>query len=112
PPFGYALFYLRSVAPSEEYTDRITGKRLAPLTTGQIYWGSIPFIVIQLVMVGLIIAFPQLVLASVEAKHIDINQIQIIAPEIPEGASPGLPGSDFGAPTPNPDNPMAPPGDH
>ncbi|HYL34130.1 MAG TPA: TRAP transporter large permease subunit [Stellaceae bacterium] len=112
PPFGYALFYLRSVAPSEEYTDRVTGKRLAPLTTGQIYWGSIPFIMIQLVMVGLVIAFPQLVLASVETKHFDINQIQIIAPEIPEGANPSLPGSDVSAPAPSSDDPMAPPSDH
>jgi TRAP-type mannitol/chloroaromatic compound transport system permease large subunit len=61
PPFGYALFYLRSVAPSEEYTDRITGKRLAPLTTGQIYWGVIPFVVIQVIMVGVVIIFPSMV---------------------------------------------------
>jgi TRAP-type mannitol/chloroaromatic compound transport system permease large subunit len=61
PPFGYALFYLRSVAPKEEYTDRVTGKRLAPLTTGQIYWGVIPFVIIQVIMVGIVIAFPQMV---------------------------------------------------
>src|SRR5208282_1667314 len=61
PPFGYALFYLRSVAPSEEYTDRVTGKRMAPLTTGQIYWGVIPFVLIQIVMVGIVIAFPSMV---------------------------------------------------
>ena len=61
PPFGYALFYLRGVAPSKEYTDRITGKRLAPLTTGQIYWGVIPFVIIQLIMVGAVIAFPRMV---------------------------------------------------
>jgi len=85
PPFGYALFYLRSVAPSETYTDRVTGKRLAPLTTGQIYWGSIPFVVIQLFMVGCIIAFPQLVLATLQTKHLDLNKIQIIVPEIPQG---------------------------
>jgi TRAP-type mannitol/chloroaromatic compound transport system permease large subunit len=61
PPFGYALFYLRSVAPKEEYTDRVTGKRLAPVTTGQIYWGVIPFVIIQVIMVGIVIAFPQMV---------------------------------------------------
>src|SRR4029077_18948179 len=44
PPFGFALFYLRSVAPSEEFIDKITGKLTPPLTTGQIYWGSIPFV--------------------------------------------------------------------
>jgi tripartite ATP-independent transporter DctM subunit len=100
PPFGYALFYLRSVAPSETYTDRVTGKRLAPLTTGQIYWGSIPFVLIQLFMVGLIIAFPQLVLATLETKHLDLNKIQIIAPQIPEGGQDQLI---------NPLNPMLPP---
>ena len=49
PPFGFALFYLRSVAPKE-------------VKTTDIYWGAIPFVAIQLVMVGLVIAFPGLVL--------------------------------------------------
>jgi tripartite ATP-independent transporter DctM subunit len=48
PPFGFALFYLRSVAPKI-------------VTTGQIYWGAIPFVVIQLIMVALVIAFPGMV---------------------------------------------------
>ncbi|HEX6011078.1 MAG TPA: TRAP transporter large permease subunit, partial [Geminicoccaceae bacterium] len=38
PPFGFALFYLRSVAPRTSYTDRLTGRRMEPVTTGQIYW--------------------------------------------------------------------------
>jgi TRAP-type mannitol/chloroaromatic compound transport system permease large subunit len=62
PPFGFALFYLRSVAPKERYTDKITGKRMEPVTTGQIYWGAIPFVVIQLIMVGIVIVFPQIVM--------------------------------------------------
>jgi hypothetical protein len=61
PPFGFALFYLRSVAPTEPYKDHHTGKLTDPVTTGQIYWGAIPFVVIQIIMVGLVIAFPQLV---------------------------------------------------
>ena len=61
PPFGFALFYLRSVAPSSPYKDHVTGKTTEPVTTGQIYWGAIPFVVIQVIMVGLIIAFPGLV---------------------------------------------------
>src|SRR5260221_14646598 len=36
PPFGFALFYLRSVAPAREYMDKISGKLTAPVTTGQI----------------------------------------------------------------------------
>src|SRR5579872_1171110 len=37
PPFGFALFYLRSVAPKEPFTDRVTGKLTQAVTTGQIY---------------------------------------------------------------------------
>ena len=48
PPFGFALFYLRGVAPPE-------------LTTAQIYRGAVPFIAIQLVGLLLIILFPELV---------------------------------------------------
>ena len=61
PPFGFALFYLRSVAPVNDYKDKLTGKPVAKVTTGQIYRGAIPFVLIQIVMVGLIIAFPGLV---------------------------------------------------
>ena len=52
PPFGFALFYLRSVAPTKEYRDKITGKMMAPITTMQIYWGAVPFVLIQVLMVG------------------------------------------------------------
>ena len=62
PPFGFALFYLRSVAPKEDYQDKVTGKRIAKVTTGQIYWGSIPFIVIQLLMVATVMLMPGLVM--------------------------------------------------
>ena len=61
PPFGFALFYLRSVAPTNDYADKITRKPIAKVTTGQIYWGAVPFVMIQIIMVGLIIAFPKLV---------------------------------------------------
>ncbi len=61
PPFGFALFYLRSVAPMNDYDDRITRRPVAKVTTGQIYWGAVPFVIIQIIMVGLIIAFPELV---------------------------------------------------
>ncbi|MBQ8102168.1 MULTISPECIES: TRAP transporter large permease subunit [unclassified Afipia] len=81
PPFGFALFYLRSVAPKEAYTDRVSGKRMEPVTTGQIYWGSVPFVIIQVIMVGLVIAFPAMVmhykgtLSTVDPNKVDI-QIQ------------------------------------
>src|SRR5699024_376245 len=61
PPFGFALFYLRSVAPRDDYRDRVTGKLIPRITTGQIYWGSVPFIVIQLAMVAAVMIFPGMV---------------------------------------------------
>ena len=80
PPFGFALFYLRSVAPREAYIDKVTGKSMEPVTTGQIYWGAIPFVVIQCIMVALIIAFPALVTydkpaAEGSGPQIDIQQM-------------------------------------
>ena len=64
PPFGFALFYLRSVAPSADYTDAETGQPIARVTTGQIYAGALPFIGIQVVLLALIIAFPQIVIGD------------------------------------------------
>ena len=61
PPFGFALFYLRSVAPHEDYIDKVTKKPIKKITIEQIYWGAVPFVLIQVLMVGMIIAFPGLV---------------------------------------------------
>ena len=82
PPFGFALFYLRSVAPHDDYTDRVTNKRLAKVTTGQIYWGAVPFVLIQVLMVGLIIVFPNLVSGGLAKKaETDLSNFQIEAPK-------------------------------
>ncbi|MDO5666314.1 MAG: TRAP transporter large permease subunit [Alcaligenaceae bacterium] len=62
PPFGFALFFLRSVAPQDAYIDKVTKQRIEGVKTTQIYWGSIPFIIIQLCMVGVVLAFPGLVM--------------------------------------------------
>jgi len=70
PPFGFALFYLRSVAPEKPYLDRVTQKIMQPVTTMQIYKGAIPFVLIQITMVGLLIAFPQLVTGSLDKKEV------------------------------------------
>ena len=77
PPFGFALFYLRSVAPSEDYNDRVTGKRLAKVTTGEIYWGAVPFVIIQIIMVGLIIAVPGIVSRDLDSQKNNLNQQQV-----------------------------------
>lgn len=61
PPFGFALFFLRSVAPKEDYVDSVTGQPIRKVSTGDIYWGSVPFIVIQILMVATVLLFPGLV---------------------------------------------------
>ncbi len=77
PPFGFALFYLRSVAPDKEYTDRVTKKRIAPVTSTDIYWGAVPFVCIQIIMVGLIIAFPALVSSGLGKKEVyDLDKVR------------------------------------
>ena len=78
PPFGFALFYLRSVAPTDDYKDRVTGQLTAKVTTGQIYWGAVPFVLIQVFMVGLIIAFPNLVSGGLAKKaEMDTSNVRI-----------------------------------
>ncbi|MFP8834207.1 TRAP transporter large permease [Hydrogenophaga sp. XSHU_21] len=66
PPFGFALFYLRSVAARQDYNDKVTGKLIPAVTTAQIYKGSIAFIVLQLIMVAVILFNPQLVTGNLD----------------------------------------------
>jgi len=67
PPFGFALFYLKSVAPKS-------------VRSTDIYWGAIPFLVIQLFMVAVVLAAPGIVLrdkpadaSSVKAIPLDVD---------------------------------------
>ena len=62
----FALFYLRSVAARKDYTDRVTGETIPAVTTAQIYKGSIAFIILQLIMVAAIIAYPKLVIGGLD----------------------------------------------
>ncbi|MDF9800697.1 tripartite ATP-independent transporter DctM subunit [Catalinimonas alkaloidigena] len=48
PPFGFSLFYLKGVAPPQ-------------VTTGHLYRGIIPYVIIQLVFLALVVIFPELV---------------------------------------------------
>ncbi len=104
PPFGFALFYLRSVAPRSSYIDKITRRRMEPVTTGQIYWGAVPFVGIQIIMVALVILFPGMVMhyrdVGTGVDPATIEQLDI--PELDLG-----PPIDFGAPG----GELAPPGD-
>lgn len=77
PPFGFALFYLRSVAPTDDYKDRLTNRLIPRVTTGQIYWGAVPFVIIQIVMVALIITFPGIVSRDKpDTEHQNLDQLQ------------------------------------
>ena len=78
PPFGFALFYLRSVAPVRAYFDKTTQKDIPPVTTMQIYWGAVPFVIIQIIMVGLIIAFPGIVSSGLDKEEgLNAEQVQL-----------------------------------
>jgi TRAP-type mannitol/chloroaromatic compound transport system permease large subunit len=84
PPFGFALFYLRSVAARADYKDRLTGETIPAVTTPQIYKGAIAFIIIQIVMVAVVIAFPQVSIdtgARGPAMDMDKFQFEIPASE-------------------------------
>lgn len=80
PPFGFALFYLRSVAP-------------ASVRTTDLYWGAVPFLGIQVLMVALIIAFPQLVNWGLDRSPIVTAPTEIVLPE--SGGSSLLDSGDF-----------------
>ncbi len=64
PPFGFALFYLRSVAPKT-------------IKTSDIYWGAVPFVVIQVVMVIVVLAFPQLVGHAVSTTTTGVMEVPL-----------------------------------
>jgi hypothetical protein len=103
PPFGFALFYLRSVAPAKDYTDKVTGQTIPAFSTSDIYKGSVPYIIIQLFMVGVIMFFPQIVTEHVEkAVKIDESTIKLEIP-VDQGAPLPVPGEE-----PKPDDPNAP----
>jgi hypothetical protein len=57
---------LRSVAPKNDYKDRITGENIRAVSTTEIYKGSIAFIVLQLIMVAAIIMVPSLVTGGLQ----------------------------------------------
>ncbi|MDP4892072.1 TRAP transporter large permease subunit [Cypionkella sp.] len=99
PPFGFALFYLRSVAAKLPYTDRLTNARIAPVETGQIYAGAVAFIGVQVVMIIAVIAYPQMVM-HYKGKVIDGASVTITLPALPSlgGGLPQLGAPQLGAP--------------
>jgi TRAP-type mannitol/chloroaromatic compound transport system permease large subunit len=80
PPFGFALFYLRSVAAKKDYVDRVTKANIPAVTTTQIYKGAIAFIILQLIMVAVVIKYPALVSGNIDkGPKVDVNSIKIEA---------------------------------
>jgi tripartite ATP-independent transporter DctM subunit len=80
PPFGFALFYLRGVAPKE-------------VKSSDIYWGAMPWIGLQAIMVVLVIAFPITVTGLLDKPlDVDLNKVRIEVPQIE------LPPLDFSQP--------------
>lgn len=61
PPFGFALFYLRSIAPKADWQDTVIQKTLPAVRTTQIYMGALPFVAIQIAVILIVIANPGLV---------------------------------------------------
>ena len=69
PPFGFALFYLRGIASRE-------------VKSSQIYWGAIPWVVLQVIMVAIVIFWPGLVTAFLDKPiNVDLNKIEITIPD-------------------------------
>lgn len=81
PPFGFALFYMRSVAPVGAYIDKMTGRTIAGIATTQIYRGAIAFIVLQTIMIAVVVMFPWLATPNA-GPVIDPDTIEIELPPI------------------------------
>lgn len=69
PPFGIAIYNLRSIAPSI-------------VRTVDIYWGAVPFLCIQISMVGLLIMAPQLILKAARPPSVSPQNINITIPPL------------------------------
>ena len=80
PPFGFALFYLRSIAPPT-------------IKTSEIYWGAIPWVLLQVILVVIVIFWPGSVTYWLDKPvNTDPSKIKIEIPQI------DLPPLDLGPP--------------
>jgi len=98
PPFGFALFYLRSIAPSSEWFDEVSGRKLPAVRTMEIYRGAIPFIAIQVLMIGIVIVFPRIVTHYKDVgPAVSPSEIRIEAPNFGSGGGPNFGADNNGA---------------
>lgn len=97
PPFGFALFYLRSISPKEDWDDEVTGERIEGIKTGQIYKGVLPYIVIQFVAIMIVIFYPRLVTHyKDELPEIDLDNVTIELPNLGGSNADGSPATPGG----------------
>jgi tripartite ATP-independent transporter DctM subunit len=76
PPFGFALFYLRGIAPPE-------------IKSSDIYWGAIPWVFLQLILVVIVIFWPESVTYWLDKPlDVDLSTIQVDAPVEPDDLPP------------------------
>ncbi|MCW5657622.1 MAG: TRAP transporter large permease subunit [Burkholderiaceae bacterium] len=87
PPFGSSLFFLRGVAPRSKTTEPDSGATMPGISTNDIYIGALPFVAVQVLVLGLLIAWPALVLRETPATPLDAAAIER-ALEIPRPAVP------------------------
>ncbi|WP_265500696.1 TRAP transporter large permease [Paracoccus beibuensis] len=95
PPVGFALFYLRSVAPQKPYRDKVTGLIMDPISTLEIYRGAAPFVGLQILMIAAVIIFPGMVM-HYKGPVVDTSNVQIQIPMGGSGLGGGLGGGDQG----------------
>jgi hypothetical protein len=94
--FGFALFYLRGIAPKE-------------VKSSDIYWGAVPWLGLQLIMAAIVILWPGLVTMWLqEDKPVDLDKVRIEVP-VPEFVPPDP--SQFLTPDPGPAAPPQPAGE-
>jgi TRAP-type mannitol/chloroaromatic compound transport system permease large subunit len=88
PPFGFALFYMRSVAPTGSYTDKVTGRTIAGISTAQIYKGAVAFILLQAIMIFLVVVFPNIAMPE-QGAAVDPSTVEIELPPLDGGSGDG-----------------------
>jgi tripartite ATP-independent transporter DctM subunit len=79
PPFGFSLFFLRSVAPSKDYIDKVTLQKIPAIDTLDIYKGSIPFLCIQIFVLTMVVIFPELA----QISYISYDNLDLILEKLP-----------------------------
>ena len=79
PPFGFALFYLRGIAPKE-------------VKSSDIYWGAIPWVGLQVILVAIVIVWPQSVTFFLDKPPANSGTIEIQLPPPIGGGGPSLRG--------------------